>query len=615
MTVLLASLADAAIVLGLALAATAVLRRRSAALRHSMLATAVVTASLMPAFELLLPQVPVIRWDDSVAVSSGLTLTSGHAISGAATGETVAAPGEGIPWVMLLGLVWMAGALVTCAGLMTGLVRLARLRARCTPVTGRWRELTDELSRQCGVARHVAVLQSEDSSLLVTCGMLNPTIILPAGASRWTDDRRRIVLRHELAHIRRHDAAVQVAGEALRVLHWLNPLVWVACRRLRQESEYACDDAVLSGGVEATEYATHLLDIAKHLSGRHAAWTSAAAIAHPSTLERRIVAMLHRHQNRAPVSRRVWSAAALVAVGIGIPLAAAGVAPAEHGGVVQSEARDVTLPAGAAADDTRTQALQVADARPPASPRVPAAAARTRRAAAARQATATIAGALLDQSGAALPGAELTLTETQTGTQLMQRTDAAGRFAFRDLPPARYELVARLPGFTSVSQVLTVSSGAALERTITMPLGSIRETITLLCSATPAANGAARLQQFVSRSIVASVFPILSAQEPAPSPIRVGGNVRPPRKIRDVKPVCPPTGPVTDATVRITGRVGVDGMLNNVTPVPAEPSGGPPTELTESALDALRQWKFTPTLLNGLAVEVDITVDVVFKRW
>ena len=602
-----------AIVLVLGLVATAALGRRSAALRHSILATAIVTASLMPAFELLLPQVPVIRWYDSVAISSGMTLSSGDAISGAAMRETVSASGAGIPWAMLFAVVWMAGAMVTCAGLLTGLVRLARLRARCTWVTGRWRELTDELSRQCGVRRPVVLLQSEDASLLVTCGLLNPTIILPAGASRWTDDRRRIVLRHELAHIRRHDAAIQVAGEVLRVLHWVNPLVWVACRRLREESEYACDDAVLSGGVEATDYATQLLDIAKHLSGRHAAWTSAAAIAHPSTLERRIVAMLHGHQNRAPVSRRVWSAAALVAVGIGIPLAAAGVAPAEQVVVVQSEARDVALPAGASAGDTRTQAVQVADARPPASAPVPAAA-RTRKPAAPRQATATIGGNLLDQSGAALPAAELTLIETQTGTQLMQHTDAAGRFAFRDLQPARYELVARLPGFASVSNVLTASSGAALERTITMPLGSLRETITLVCSAAPAATGAARLPLFVSKSIVASVFPILSAQEPSPTPIRVGGNVRPPRKVTDVKPVCPLTGPPADTTVRLTGRVGVDGMLSNVTPVPAEPGAGAPTEFTESALDAVRQWRFTPTLLNGRAVEVDITVDVVFKR-
>ena len=107
-------------------------------------------------------------------------------------------------------------------------MRLARLTARCTPVrAGRWREIADELSRACDVRRPVAILQSADPSLLVTCGVLRPKIILPAGASAWTDDRRRIVLAHEMAHVRRHDGAMQLAGEVLRVIYWFNPLVWL----------------------------------------------------------------------------------------------------------------------------------------------------------------------------------------------------------------------------------------------------------------------------------------------------------------------------------------------------------------------------------------------------
>ena len=151
---------------------------------------------------------------------------------------------------------------------------MRRLRNRCTPVRGRWRTLTDELSHDCGVTRPVALLQSHDASLLVTYGVWHPGIILPAGASTWTDDRMRVVLRHELAHIARRDAGVQLVGEALRIMQPLNPFVWIACHRLRQESEYACDDAVLRGGVNATDYATHLFDVAKHLSGRHITWAS-----------------------------------------------------------------------------------------------------------------------------------------------------------------------------------------------------------------------------------------------------------------------------------------------------------------------------------------------------
>ena len=74
------------------------------------------------------------------------------------------------------------------------------------------------------------------------------------------------MLRHELAHIRRGDWAVLIAAELLRAVYWFNPLVWIACSRVRQESEYACDDAVLNAGVEGSEYATHLLDLARTLN-------------------------------------------------------------------------------------------------------------------------------------------------------------------------------------------------------------------------------------------------------------------------------------------------------------------------------------------------------------
>jgi beta-lactamase regulating signal transducer with metallopeptidase domain len=324
MTLLLASLAGAALVLGLGLAATAMLRRQSAALRHAVLAATISAATLMPAFEWLLPQIPVLRMQAAAGfVTSGLTLESD--VPAAPAGHTAPAP-RAFPWPAALGLAWLAGTLVTFAGLVTGLARLARLRARCSPADDAWRGLADELARARGVRRPVALLQSDDPSLLVTCGVLRPAIILPAGAPAWPDDRRRVVLRHELAHVVRHDAAIQLAGEALRVVQWLNPLVWIACRRLRQESEYACDDAVLSDGVEAADYATHLLDVARDLSGHHAAWTAAPAIAHPSTLERRVIAMLEQNRNRAPLDRRGWALAALAALVISLPVAAAGIA-------------------------------------------------------------------------------------------------------------------------------------------------------------------------------------------------------------------------------------------------------------------------------------------------
>lgn len=599
MTTLLAACAGGTLVLALALAATSLLQRRSAALRHAVLASAVVTALLMPAFELLLPQLPVVRWGtDPSVTSSGLTLSSETAAADAAD-ETVTTAAA-VPWTTLLFATWILGAVATTAALVTGLARLARLSARCTQARGRWRELGDELARECGVRRRVELLESADCSLLVTCGVLRPRIILPAGASAWADDRARVVLRHELAHIRRHDTLLQAAGEALRVLHWFNPLAWAACRRLRQESEYACDDAVLRGGVEPADYATELLDVARCLTGRQPRWTPAHAIAHPSTLERRIVAMLHEKRDRTPLGRRGGFAVALAALAVGMPLAAAGVAPADREDVVLAAA----APAAGLEADTATRAT----GHPPGDVAEPGPARAGDRSPTARQ-PSSIAGSVLDQSGGALPGAEVTLVDTRTGAEQALHTDAAGRFTFRDLGPARYELlVAGLLGFRTVSDVVTLGPGADVRRTITLPLGSLEETVTVAC----VSSLAARIRR-VARAIDGGLFPALHAQAPQ-TPIRIGGNLRAPRKVRNVNPLCPQAPPTLDATVHVTGRIATDGTLVDLAEAPGDPGANAPAELVESALEAVRQWTFTPTLLNGVAVEVDISVRVTFTR-
>jgi beta-lactamase regulating signal transducer with metallopeptidase domain/outer membrane biosynthesis protein TonB len=589
MNLLFASLIDASIVLVLGLAATVALRRHSAALRHAILALTIVCAALMPVFEGLLPVIAVF---EPASSSSGLTLTSGDVVANTGGQTSVEILDEGIQWATVFVGVWMVGVVVTLGGLLTGLVRLALLRRRSSLVTGRWRELTDELAREYGINHPVTLLQSTDPSLLVTYGVLKPGIILPAGATHWTDDRRRIVLRHELAHITRHDAAIQLVGEALRVMQPINPLVWIACHRLRQESEYACDDAVLGGGVEATSYASHLLAVAKQLSGRHVAWASAPAIAHPSTLERRIVAMLHRKKNREPLTRLGWCAAAVVALGVSLPLAAAGVASVTPDVAEQTVSPKVTAPQLPTPTTTIAQTPRPTSA---VAPRV-----RPVRTSAAPSQAGTVTGRVTDQSGGVMPGATLTLTDLQTRSQQTTIASPTG-FRFTNLPPGEYELMARLSGFKSVVTAVTVSSGNAVDQTITLPIGSLSETVTVQCTAP-------------STSILEALFPVLHAQDRPVTPIRIGGQIREPRKTKHVAPACPADLPSGDTTVVVTGTLGVDGSVTDIEPVASQSGAQPSSAMIEAVAAAVREWTFSPTQLNGRPVEVTITVTVNFKK-
>ncbi len=571
MTVLLAGFIDATVILALGLALAAVLRRRSAAVRHAVITTAIVCAALMPALELMVPQLPVVRWIDSAMVdSSGLRFSSEAPAFVTAAATTGTSPSHGVTWPMLLAGLWAAGVLVTFTGLVIGLWRLRQLRASCTPVSGEWRTLTDTLAGECGVTGRVRLLQSEDPTLLVTYGMFRPGIILPAGAGDWTEDRQHIVLRHELAHIRRHDAAIQMAGELLRVMQPFNPLVWIACRRLRQESEYACDDAVLRAGVEATDYAAHLFGIATRLSGRQTIWASAPAIAHPSTLERRIVAMLQRQKNREPLTRSGWMLATALALAVSLPLAAVGIAPQSIAG---SNGPMADLPG-------------------PAAPSAPAGKD-------ARPAQTSLSGTVQDQTGGRIPGAAVTVTNQQTQEPYGAVTNASGAFTFANLPAGTYELAAQLSGFRKIRVPIDHSGSAPTNLTLTLQIGALSEELNIACKAP-------------SSSILQMFFPTLSAQEGSSTPVRVGGNVKAPRKTRDVRPICPAGGMTDDVVVLLEGHIGVDGFVTDIRPLSVDDAV--PTAFTESAKDAIGQWEFTPTLLNKVPVEVTITVSVVFKR-
>ena len=166
------------------------------------------------------------------------------------------------------------------------------------------------------------LLQSDHPALLAAWGWRRPAVLLPAQAVGWTADRIRIVLSHEFGHIVRDDWTAQLAAELLRAACWFNPLIWVLGRRLRLESERACDDLVLACGWQPADYAEQLALLARTLSGARRAVDAvpAMAMARPSGLERRISAMLQFHVDRRPLTRAArWRiAGALLAFTCGL---------------------------------------------------------------------------------------------------------------------------------------------------------------------------------------------------------------------------------------------------------------------------------------------------------
>ncbi len=185
-------------------------------------------------------------------------------------------------------------------------------------------------ARDAGVRRHVEVLCTAGVPGPVTSGFVRPIILLPADADSWSDERRRVVLVHELAHIARSDYAAQLIATVACALLWFHPLVWLAAARMRAEAEHAADDRVLAAGIASIAYASHLLELARIETRLARSPVAAVGMVAASRLERRFAAILEPTRSRGAVSRRIRIAATSLTAAAMVPVAAVrtGVAPA-----------------------------------------------------------------------------------------------------------------------------------------------------------------------------------------------------------------------------------------------------------------------------------------------
>ena len=219
---------------------------------------------------------------------------------------------------------WLAIALLLRLAFGFGLVRWFAVRAYPLFEDG-WLELNQELSAQMGLHTQVHLYATPHVATPMTWGFRRPVVMLPAMAEDWSMERRRIVLLHELAHIRRRDSLTHLFAQLACAVYWFHPLVWKAAARMRAEAERAADDLVLRTGTKPSVYADHLLELIRTIGGMR---TPALALpmAERSTFEGRLLAILEPHINRT--SPRPWSVAGMIAAVALIVLPLAGLTTA-----------------------------------------------------------------------------------------------------------------------------------------------------------------------------------------------------------------------------------------------------------------------------------------------
>jgi beta-lactamase regulating signal transducer with metallopeptidase domain len=308
---LLAELAaKATLILLLAAAVSALLWRASAAVRHLVWCVAVVGVLALPVFSVVLPawELPLLP-SRAAPASTPAASVVGHPGFHAEVPDR-ALRAEPMPVVDAPAGVgaWLpsAAAGLAAAGVLAGLLWLAlgfwgvaRMGRRAQVVHDpEWLRAAHEAAEQLQLRRPVLLLRDRGAVMPATGGLLWPAVVLPANADQWADDRRRAVLAHELAHVKRFDTLTQALAQVACALFWWHPAVWYAARRLRVERERACDDLVLRTGTRASDYASHLLEIARAHRSPWLASSALVSMARPSQLESRLLWVLDAARSR-----------------------------------------------------------------------------------------------------------------------------------------------------------------------------------------------------------------------------------------------------------------------------------------------------------------------------
>jgi beta-lactamase regulating signal transducer with metallopeptidase domain/HEAT repeat protein len=349
-------LAKSTIILIVALGVTLSMQRASAGSRHLVWLVTLGTLLLVPALTAWAPlrlailpaatvatansESPSLATADrasslvSVPSDERATAPAGAAEAPASASTGLAARVQRMSPIALLLAVWALVMLVIGISLAWAGLTVRRIVKQARPLDAPdWLTPLWEVSDRFGLEEAPRLLQSDEAKMPFACGILTPTIVLPAECESWSLDRRQAVLLHELAHVRRHDLFGHTLGRLVCAVYWFHPLVWTAAKQLRSESERACDDLALACGTRATDYAEHLLDIVTSVR-RDSTPTVALAMARRKEFEGRMLAILDPELRRSNPSRRQTAALIASLAFIAVVVGAAAPAPREANAAV-----------------------------------------------------------------------------------------------------------------------------------------------------------------------------------------------------------------------------------------------------------------------------------------
>ena len=474
-----------------------------------------------------------------------------------------------VPWLLAA---WFAGVIFFVARLNFGLLVARRLKSTGTEPPPDELLLTfDALRGRLGIRRAVSLLHSARVQVPTVIGWLRPVVLIPASClTGLSMEQIEAIFCHELAHVRRHDYLVSVFQSVAEALLFYHPAVWWVSKQVRRERECCCDEVAVSNGGDVLAYAKAL----SYLEERRASFPEFVLGANGGVLTMRIKRLLGCKENAA-----ASQFAAFTVLAVALAVAGSYVVTAAR---AQSQSKAMRAAVAIMAPAKVNYEPQSAAPLPSAN---------------ASQGDGSIAGTIVDSTGAVVPRANVHATNMDTGLKMARVTDNSGLYALSPLPPGRYNVEVMAKGFQGLLQEnVRVEGGQRVGLNLKLRVGSVAENLTV--TGAPAAVSAPPPPSPPPPLVPAAGKPV--------GPVRVSSGTMAGMAISQIQPIYPADAKAThvQGVVVLHAIISKTGTVENLQVI----SGPPP--LIVSSIDAVRQWKYKPYLLNGEPTEVETTINI-----
>jgi len=285
--------------------------RKNPSAQHTMWTFVVIGMLSLPILRLVVPVSYTYVVQRPAAVAQILPSVGPPAREIGRRPATAPTPSPSLPnWPLYAAIAYVTGAIGFAARLILGIFLMRRLQRGSRSIIPELGSCHDLIANAGAGTR---IRESHEVRVPLAMGFKRVSVLLPMEWREWPREKLRLVLAHELAHVKRHDPAVGSLAAVNKCVFWFHPLAWWLERRLAVLAEYAADDAGLAISGNAGSYASTVLELAGRMTGQSSRliWNVPAMTG--QLVARRIRRVLNTHAARVRGAGGIAARAALFA--------------------------------------------------------------------------------------------------------------------------------------------------------------------------------------------------------------------------------------------------------------------------------------------------------------